>query len=83
MKDTAYVCSHPHLTEWFVATSASYLVPWYRMKCTESDHTFIHSTAVYVYHLCIKNTFSEIFQYLLYSIKYVLNNNSGDRVVAL
>ena len=56
---------------------------WYHMECIELDHTFTHNTAVYVYHLCIKNTFSDILQYLRYIIKCFLNNNSGDPVGAL
>ena len=61
----------------FVATC------WYRMACKELDHNFTHNTNVYVCHLCITNTFPDIFQYLCYSNKYFLNNNSGDSVVAL
>ena len=53
------------------------------MACKKLDHIFAHNTNVYVCHLCIKNTFTDIFQYLSYSIKFFLNNNSGDPVVAL
>ena len=53
------------------------------MECIELDHTFAHNTTVYVCHLCIKNTFSDILQYLRYSIKCFLNNDFGDPVFAL
>ena len=56
---------------------------WYHMTCKELDHTFAHKSNVYVCHLCIKNIFTDIFQYLRYSIKCFLNNNSGDPVAAL
>ena len=55
----------------------------HHMACKKLDHIFAHNTNVYVCHLCIKNTFTDIFQYLSYSIKFFLNNNSGDPVVAL
>ena len=55
----------------------------YYMACKEVDHIFGHNTNVYVCHLCTKNTFTDIFQYLRYSIKCFLNDNSGDPVVAL
>ena len=55
----------------------------YHIKCVEANHTFAHNTAVYVCHLCIKKTFSYILQYLRYNINWLLNNNSGDPVVAL
>ena len=72
----AYVCIHPHLTEWFVATCVILRTIWH-------DHIFAHNTNVYVCHLCIKNTFTDIFQYFSYSIKFFLNDNSGDPVVSL
>ena len=53
------------------------------MEVIELDYTFAHNTAVYVYHLCIKNTFLDILQYHRCRIKYFLNNNSGEPVVAL
>ena len=46
----------------------------HHMACKELDHIFAHNTNVYVCHLCIKNS---------YSIKFFLNDNSGDPVVAL
>ena len=48
------------------------------MACKELDHTFSGNTNVYVCHLYIKNTLTDIFQNLRYSIKCFLNNNSGD-----
>ena len=56
---------------------------WDHMEVIELDHTFTHNTAVYVYHLCIKNIFLDILQYHRYRIKYFSNNNSGEPVVAL
>ena len=56
---------------------------WYHMACKELDHTFSGNTNVYVCHLCIKNTLTDIFQNLQYIIKCFLNNNSGNSVVAL
>ena len=55
----------------------------HHMACKELDHIFAHNTNVYVCQLFIKNTFTDIFQYLSYSIKFSLNDNSGDPVVAL
>ena len=54
----------------------------YHTAYKELDHTFAHNTNVYVCHLCIKNTFTDIFQYLCYSIKCFLNNNSDNPIVA-
>ena len=56
---------------------------WYHMTCKELDLIFAHNTNVYVCHLCINNTFTDILQYLCYSIKCFLNNNCGDPVLAL
>ena len=56
---------------------------WYHMESKELDHTFAHSNNFYVCNFCIRNTFTDIFQYLRCSIKLCLNNNSGDPVVAL
>ena len=56
---------------------------WYHIECIELDHTFALNNAVYVCHLCIKKTFSDILQYLRYNINCFLNINSGDPVVAL
>ena len=55
----------------------------HHMAYKELDHIFAHNANVYVCHLCIKNTFTDIFQYLSYSIKFFLKDNSGDPVVAL
>ena len=56
---------------------------WYHIECVEHYYTFAHNTAVYVSHLCIKKTFTDILQYLRYNINCFLNNNAGDPVVAL
>ena len=75
MKSAAYVCIYPcHIT--LCGT-------WDHIKCVELDHTFPHNSAVYVCHLCIQKTFSDISQYLCYNIDCFLSNNSGDPVVAL
>ena len=55
----------------------------YHMASKELHHTFVHDTNVYACHLCMKNTFTDILQYLRYNTKCLLNNNSGDAVVAL
>ena len=57
MKSTAYVCIHTHLTEWFLATC---MILGTVIEYIELDHTFAHNTTVYVCHLCIKKTFSDI-----------------------
>ena len=56
---------------------------WYYIECVELDQTFAHNTAIYIYHLCIKKTFSDILQYLHYNINCFLNNNSGEPVATL